>query len=153
MTTFTSPQPIREALATLFNPYTGDGQLLEMVFSNWPKTGEAKGISPFIMIVDDFTEQEFKSADVNPVRFGFVICPFVQTSSPTDATITRATAMNKLGEINALIRQVIRDNVAHGQWNVAGFQGRASVENVNFEGLPYLIQPFTVIARLANGGL
>ena len=152
MTTFTSPQASREAIAALFTAYTGSGQPLQQVFSNWPKTKEAKGISPFIMVVDEFTEQQMNTQNVNRTRFGFVVAAFVLCAKESDGTINRADALDELGNINRVIRQVIRGGVgASSNWDNLGFEGRAQVENFNFDGLLYVTQPFVVVARLPRG--
>lgn len=153
MTTFISPQATREAIAALYTAYSGSGQPLERVFSNWPKVGEAKGLSPFLMVVDDFTEQDMAGLNTNPTQFGFVIAVFVLSGSPTDTTINRADAADELGNINRLIRQVIRDNAGNANWDSIRFEGRATVKNINFEDLPYMIQDFHVVTKLAHGAI
>jgi hypothetical protein len=151
MTTFRDPRLVRERLGTLFTAYSGDGQPLQIVFSNWPKVGEAKGLSPFIVITSDSTEQDFESLNVNPVKFGLTIAVFVQSGSPIDSSINRADAMDKINQIDTLIRQVVRNNAGDSNWDNIYFSGKAVVSYTPFETLPYIVQPFPLIVELANG--
>lgn len=153
MTTFTSPQATREALGTLFSAYSGSGQPLAAAYSNWPKVGEAGGLSPFVIITDEFTEQDMAGQNTNPTQFGFIICPFVKMSSLSDSTINRADAADELATISTLIRQVIRDNADNANWNSIRFEGRANVNETLFEKAPYMIQPFLIVVKISNGAI
>lgn len=153
MTTFTSPQASREALGTLFAAYVGSGLPLAAAYSNWPKVGEAGGLSPFIIIVDEFTEQDMAGLNTNPTEFGFIICPFVKMSSLSDGSVNRADAADELATISTLVRQVVRTNAANANWNNVRFEGRAVVQEQQFERAPYMIQPFLVIVRISNGAI
>lgn len=153
MTTFTSPQATREAIAALFVAKSGAGQPLAAAYGNWPQVSEAGGLSPFVIVVDEFTEQDMAGQSTNPTRFGFVICAFVKMSSNADNTVNRADAADELATISTLIRQVIRDNVSNANWNNIRFEGRAVVQEKPFASMPYMIQPFLVIVTLANGAI
>ena len=154
MTTFTSREVVRDTLYTLFNAYTGSGQPLQTVFNNWPKTGEAKGLSPILMITSAGTSQSFETLSVNPTAYRIRLTSLVIAGQKNDTNVTRAAAMDKLDQLDTLVRQVIRDNVSSNAWNNINFEGGFSEpETILFEGLPYMVESHIVIARLNKGAI
>lgn len=147
MTTFVSRETTRDAIAALFTPYTGTGQILNVVYNNWPLLGTAKGRSPFLVIVSNGSELRMGNRDYNPVRHTMQIISMVQAASPTDTSVTRAVAMDKIDNIQRLVFQVIRDSASAGNaaWDNILISGVSAVDTVLLGELPYMTEVFTVL--------
>lgn len=154
MTTFTSREVVRDALYTLFNAYTGSGQPLQKVFNNWPKLGEAKGLSPILIMTSAGTRQEFENLNTNPAAYRIRLTSLAIAGQKNDTNVTRAAAMDKIDQLDTLVRQVIRDNVQNNAWNNIEFEPSfTEVETILFEGLPYMVETHVVITYLSKGAI
>lgn len=147
MTTFVSREATRDAIAALFTPYVGTGQLLKVVYNNWPQLGTAKGLSPFLVIVSAGSELVMESFNSNPVNHTMQIISMVQAASPTDTTVTRAKAMDKIDDLQRLIFQVIRGATQNAAWDNIFFTGASAVDTVMLGELVYMTEVFTVNVR------
>lgn len=152
MTTFTSRETIRDAIHALFSGYAP--ATFKAVYKNWPNVGEAKAQSPVLMITSSGTGREMKGLNTNPTKFRILITVLVKSSDPSDASFTRATAMDKIDTLDALVAQTIRDNAGNGNWSAINFEeGLTTVENIIFEGLPYMVETHPVLVYLPRGAI
>ncbi len=150
MTTFTSRETIRDAVYTLFSSYAP--ATFKAVYNNWPNVGQAKGQSPVLMITSSGTGQEMAGLNTNPTVFRINLTVLVKATDPADASFTRATAMDKIDTLDALVRQVIRDNASNANWdNITFDSGLTQVDNIIFEGLPYMVETRPILIRLNRG--
>lgn len=152
MTTFTSRETIRDAVYALFSSYAP--ATFKAVYNNWPDVGQAKGQSPILMITSSGTGQGMAGLNTNPTVFRLNLTVLVKVSDPSDSSFTRATAMDKIDTLDALVRQVIRDGVGNANWdNIAFESGITQTENIIFEGLPYMVENHPILVHLQNGAI
>lgn len=148
MTTFVSREATRDAIAALFTPYKGTGQLLKEVYNNWPQVGTMNGLSPVLVIISNGSELDMEAFHTNNVSHTMQIISMVQSASPTDTTVTRAKAMDKIDDLQRLIFQVIRGATQNAAWDNIYFTGTSAVENVLVGvGSVYMTEVFTVNVR------
>lgn len=154
MTTFTSRETIRDAVYTLFSGYAP--ATFKAVYNNWPDVGQAKGQSPILMITSSGTGQGMANLNTNPTEFRLMLTVLVKTHDDSDSSFTRATAMDKIDTLDALVRQVIRDAISglNPNWDNIAFEGGlTTVENIIFEGLPYMVEAHPIRVYLRNGAI
>lgn len=150
MTTFTSREAVRDALAALF---VANGSW-QAVYNYFPSAKVISQLSPVLIIRSRGTAQRFAMLETNPASYQFVITSYVVAGSETDATITSAIAEDELDTLDAAIRQIIRDNTQAATYNNLYFdEGFSEVSDVLIVNIPYIMESYTVIADLARGAI
>jgi len=152
MTTFTSRETVRDALAALFVANNS----WDLVFGNWPETvSEMLGRSPILIIVSRGTQQNMAGLNMNPASYRFVLSTLVIAQSETDSSITRPVAMDEIDTLDKTLRQIIRDNASNANWtNIRFDTGYSTVEDILLNNTaPYMIESRTIYVDLASGAI
>jgi hypothetical protein len=146
-TTFQDVDLVVTEIAGLF---TTNGSW-QTVFDYFPGVDAIKGYTPVLIVDDNGVATDFANLFTNPVEYRLTVQSWVIAYIEGEWTVNQATAKRR--ELNKVIRQIIRDNAGGTTYTDSlrfedGFSERSSVI---FEGLPYLIERFGVIARLNSG--
>lgn len=147
MTTFQDVDLVTTEVAALF---TANGSW-QAVYDYFPGVDAIKGYTPVLIVDDNGTSTRFESLHVNPVEYRLTVQSWVIAYIEGEWTVNQATAKRR--ELNKVIRQIIRDNAGGTTYTntlqfESGFSERSSII---FEGIPYFIERFNVIARLNSG--
>lgn len=147
-TTFTSRELVRDELTTLF---TANGSW-QAVYGYVPAVKVFAGMTPLLIIRSRGSIQNFASEETNPTEYSFGIASFLRAYSVGE--ITSAQAEDTLDTLDAAIRQIIRNNAGSMTYaNSLRFDGGSEVKDVAIEGLPYMVETYIVVAKLARGAM
>lgn len=148
-TTYQNRTAIRSELKTLFD----NTSAFVAVYDYYPSTDEFANTSPFLIIGDGGTEQTQSGTFTNPTAHRFVLSCFVLAYDEASSWTSRDATL-KLADLDRVVRQTVRDNVAlTNADNMELDNGFSSVSNVVIEGVPYLVESRTVTAYLRNGAV
>ena len=148
VTTFTSRELVRDELVSLFTANNS----WQAVYGYVPAIKVFAGMTPILIIRSRGTLQNFSNQDTNPTEYRFGIASFLRAFSTGE--ITSAQAEDTLDTLDTAIRQVIRNSA--GSMTYADnlrFAAESEVRDVSIEGLPYMVEAYTVIAKLARGAI
>jgi hypothetical protein len=149
MTTFQNRKTAIDALATVF---AGTSSWQE-IYKYFPSVDEVLGKTPWLLIRGRGTSQRMNNLHTNPRSYRVVIASYVLAYSAPD-NWTSLNAEEKTHDLDLLVCQTIRDNVANAAWNSIRFdEAYSQVDDIMIENLPYIREMRTVFIDLANGAV
>lgn len=126
----------RDALVTLLSAaLTGAGNPCQAVIGHKPGADDIAGRSPLVSVQSAGTERlRFTAAGTRP-NFYFQLDTWVLLKA---TGWTKANAEDTLDEIEQTIAQVVEDNQATANWGALDYDGRSTIMDVAFDGVPYI---------------
>jgi hypothetical protein len=150
MTTYQDRRLIRNELVTLF----GATGAWVNVYGYYPAADVIVNTSPILLVADGGTRQTQAGMHTNPTAHRFVLTTFVLAYDEA-SDWTSEDAMNKLADLDRVVRQTIRDNVQlTNADNIELDGGFSQIDSVVLSGgVPYLTESRTVTAYLHRGAV
>lgn len=149
MTTFQNRKTAIDALVTVFAATSS----WQEIYKYFPSVNELLGKTPFLIIRGRGTSQKMNNLHTNPRSYRVVMASYVLAYSASD-NWTSLNAEEKVHDLDLLLTQTIRDNVANAAWNSIRFEDSYSqVDDIMIENLPYMREMRTIFIDLASGAV
>ena len=149
MTIFVTRETARDSLVSLFTTNAS----WDLVFGYQPSQNEINQRGSVLIISSGGTEQQAQALDFNRAvyRFNFMSLVLV-ADTDADGSWTEANCEDRLDNLDAAIRQVVRTNMGGAGGYFLRFEGGSTTGYIIIGGAEYRTEQRVIIADYPSGG-